>query len=713
MHLRKLSSIIYGLVLPGLAAAQVLDFVWSGNVTPSSATVVAALKDHRTLITTNQLELQVYDNSAMTGSAAAVVSARVDASSNGIAKLTATGLDPNRQYYYAVRVDGVAEVALNDAFNGTDPYTGRFRTFPPDKAPGSVRYISSTCNHNNRYNYKVFDTVRQEDPLFFICPGDFFYADQAASGYDPDSNTNNWMDSLDEARAWFTRALNATAYSAVSNAAMLRSMPIVYVWDDHDFGYNDAVGTVNPGLTTKQYAHPVYRQYVPHYPLAGDGWTPIYQAFSIGRTRFIITDLHTENTLGGLTNTLLGAAQKAWFKEQLLRASGEYASIVWLTSIPWNEAASPGDESWAGHTAERTEIANFIKENHIRGVCAISGDMHGSAIDSGANTDFATGGGGGFPIFQAGTMSQTPSLKGGPYDHGACSATNQYGLIEVTDYTNKLVTVWTAKNADGATISNTNTTAGYPPAGTLITYTFTNNAPLLTALSPSNGSASVPPAGALVMTFNEPVAKGTGTLYVYEAGGSLLQTVAITSALASVAGNELTVQLPAPLPAGISCYAGLDEGAVVDMESSAFPGIYNPSGMVWKRWAFTTASNGADADADGLPDDWEILHFGGTGLVTGSTPASNGINTMLEAYISNLNPTSAQDRFLISNISADAAQNILTWSASSGRLYTVMYTTNLLPPPSWTALVKTAEGVYTTQPAAAAGYYQLKVRLAP
>jgi len=84
-----------------------------------------------------------------------------------------------------------------------------------------------------------------------------------------------------------------------------------------------------------------------------------------------------------------------------------------------------------------------------------------------------------------------------------------------------------------------------------------------------------------------------------------------------------------------------------------------------------------DEDGDGLPDSWEITHYGSTNVNPNAT-ASNGINTVRQAYIAGLDPTNAQSRFLISELSPQASASVLSWVATSGRVYTIYWSSNLL-----------------------------------
>ncbi len=117
-----------------------------------------------------------------------------------------------------------------------------------------------------------------------------------------------------------------------------------------------------------------------------------------------------------------------------------------------------------------------------------------------------------------------------------------------------------------------------------------------------------------------------------------------------------------------------------------------------------------DSDHDKIPDWWEKQHFGGETNASPFTVCSNGINTILEAYVAGLDPNEPLDTFQVSIFS----ENTLQWNTLSGRVYSVYYTTNLtsgfqciesnIP---WTRFSLTNE---LTSPCI---YYKLKVQLEP
>ncbi len=117
-----------------------------------------------------------------------------------------------------------------------------------------------------------------------------------------------------------------------------------------------------------------------------------------------------------------------------------------------------------------------------------------------------------------------------------------------------------------------------------------------------------------------------------------------------------------------------------------------------------------DTDGDGLPDEWETLYYGGATNASPLAMASNGVNTVIEAYIAGLDPTDPDALFKISGLQ----YNVLWWDATSGRVYNVYWTSNLLNSFQtletnlpWTADVFTD----TTHSAEDQGFYKIEVEL--
>ncbi len=76
-------------------------------------------------------------------------------------------------------------------------------------------------------------------------------------------------------------------------------------------------------------------------------------------------------------------------------------------------------------------------------------------------------------------------------------------------------------------------------------------------------------------------------------------------------------------------------------------------------------------------ENWLIDYYGTTS-VDGNSMSSNGVNTVLEAYIIGLDPTDPDGLFAISGIGRVSSSKVLNWNSVSGRLYNVYWSSNLL-----------------------------------
>jgi hypothetical protein len=388
---------LYGPSHPSSATAALpdsaLQWIWSGGVTGSSGTVTAKL---RHADSTARLAVGRDDDLSD-----ARYFGPVSSDGNGVVRLTADGLDAGVTYHYAVEVDGQLDRIR----------AGQFRTFVD--GPDSFTVALGSCARVGS-NGAVFDAIRALDPDLYLIDGDWHYANLT------DDDPHEFREVMDE------------TLTQPAQAALYRDTPIAYVWDDHDYGGNGA----DAGSTTRPAAMSVYRQYVPHYSLAGAD-APIYQAFTVGRVRFILTDTRSARSpasaVDDANKTMLGEAQKAWFEQQLLEAKDRYPLIVWVNPDPWVGAASAGSDSWAGYSTERTELADFIAGHGITGLLMLSGDAHMVAIDDGTNTDYSTSHAGGFPLLHGGALDRPGHIKGGPYSEGAYGGGGQFGVLAVDD----------------------------------------------------------------------------------------------------------------------------------------------------------------------------------------------------------------------------------------------------------------------------------------
>jgi phosphodiesterase/alkaline phosphatase D-like protein len=374
------------------APGDVIDWMWSGAVTDTSVTVRARTEDD-----VEKVRLVVGSNTELADPTYSDPQSSEE-SSGHVVSLTVDGLVPERDYYYALELDAELYRAR----------VGHFATFP--RGPASFTFAFASCARTGS-NGVVYDVIRHQRPLFFLNHGDWYYGDV-------DRNDTNMV------RRQYDANLSSPAQSA-----LYASTPFVYVWDDHDFGGNDADSTA----TAKPATMEIYRSFVPHYPLRGGSQSAIFQAFTVGDVRFVLTDPRSAREPPGESpRSMLGEEQLGWLLDELAQAD-RYGLVVWANGSPWVGEPDPTSDRWPAFSEERTTVANAIADNGVDNLLVISGDAHMLAYDDGTNTDYSDSGNAGFPLFHAASLDRKGSIKGGPYTGPVIPGGGQFGLVTVRD----------------------------------------------------------------------------------------------------------------------------------------------------------------------------------------------------------------------------------------------------------------------------------------
>ncbi len=108
--------------------------------------------------------------------------------------------------------------------------------------------------------------------------------------------------------------------------------------------------------------------------------------------------------------------------------------------------------------------------------------------------------------------------------------------------------------------------------------------PTVTTLIPANGTTNTPVNLSASITFNEDVAKGTGTIVLKKTSdNSIVQTINVADAI--LAARTLSVTLN-NLQVNTQYYLEVSAGAIADLEGNPFAGITDNS-----TWTFTTGIN--------------------------------------------------------------------------------------------------------------------------
>jgi len=219
---------------------------------------------------------------------------------------------------------------------------------------------------------------------------------------------------------------------------ILRKMPIIHQWDDHDSGANGIDRTYGHWNLSQQ----VFEEWVPSYrlPSVRPG---IWQQFTYAQAEFFVLDCRSQrdpatdpddankSMLDG--NNLGTTGELQWLENALLASKAKWKII--FTSVITNPTTKFPD-GWAGYQTEWNALKGFINTNNIRGIVFISGDLHLGAIDNGTASGFPemtvsqANGIGGCPTGPHGTWSE------GYYRDPTCKG---YGVVTISRNPDQLV----------------------------------------------------------------------------------------------------------------------------------------------------------------------------------------------------------------------------------------------------------------------------------
>ena len=255
------------------------------------------------------------------------------------------GLQPQTTYHYTIALDGQPAMAR--------PYPS-FTTAPAIGAPARSRIAFSSCVGRSGFMtaaiWAEMSARTRFDVLLML--GDNTYADSTL----PERQRRAYYD-----------------YRGVLGyAEITRRVPTYAIWDDHDYGPNDsdrtAVGKEVSLQTFQQFwANPAYGQ--PSDP-------GVYFKFSRGEIDFFMLDNRYHRSPNRApddgTKTMLGAAQLAWFKREVLASRAKVKIIA--SGSEWETNGHL--DSWTSFARERDEIFGFLREHDVQGVILLSGDRH-------------------------------------------------------------------------------------------------------------------------------------------------------------------------------------------------------------------------------------------------------------------------------------------------------------------------------------------------
>jgi alkaline phosphatase D len=244
------------------------------------------------------------------------------------------------------------------------------------KAAPDFSFLTGSCAFLNETKYdragkpyggdsSIFESMANEKAAFMLWLGDNWYYRE--------------VDYFSEFGLWYRASKDR---SNPSLQKLWKSMGHYAIWDDHDYGPNNA----GYGYVFKKEAKKVFETYWcnPAKKLDHDG---IYTQFSYNDVDFFLMDSRTfrasddlKDSIQGKPNAeknMWGREQMQWLKNQLSNSRAPFKIIANGTSIlnKYNKW-----DCLTHYVNEYNDLMNFIIDEQIEGVLFFSGDRHHSEI---------------------------------------------------------------------------------------------------------------------------------------------------------------------------------------------------------------------------------------------------------------------------------------------------------------------------------------------
>jgi alkaline phosphatase D len=198
-----------------------------------------------------------------------------------------------------------------------------------------------------------------------------------------------YADTEDIAR---TRRLYAEQAARPDYAALVAQTRVVGIWDDHDFGKNDA-GSEYPKRSDSQAALLDFLGEPEDSPRRAQLGTYASYVFGDGdRTlKLILLDGRYHRDAPGALADTLGKAQWAWLEHEL---SSSTARVNVVTSGYQVLPLDHSNEKWGNFPAARARLLELLAKTRTPGVVLLSGDRHFAELSC------LTGGPLGYPLYE-------------------------------------------------------------------------------------------------------------------------------------------------------------------------------------------------------------------------------------------------------------------------------------------------------------------------
>ncbi len=335
-----------------------------------------------------------------------------DATRDYTVKVDATGLASYTTYYYQFSITLADGMVIKSAI-------GRTKTAPRAGEADRLRFMSASCQNMTFGYFNAHGAVAKKadiDAVLFL--GDYIYETGGGSQIEGrDAIPANEIISLSD-----YRQRHAQYKSDPDLMACHRQHPFMCIWDDHETTNNSYRASADNHTEGAEgcweermgWAIRAYFEWMPirdnpntafdaptaaacpDAPISGylpEGNGSIQRSFKYGDlvdiimldTRLAGRAVQNGTALVSEEQTILGAAQRAWFLNELSRSTAQWKLVgqqmtfapVKVVPLPETQGGTfLNDDAWDGYRFDRNAVMNHLADNAIDNVVVLSGDTH-------------------------------------------------------------------------------------------------------------------------------------------------------------------------------------------------------------------------------------------------------------------------------------------------------------------------------------------------
>ena len=310
-----------------------------------------------------------------------------DASKDYTVKIDVTDLAPNTTYYYQFEAFGKKSII------------GRTKTTASDVIDHVKLAIVSCSNYEAGY-YNAFANIAARNDLDAVVHlGDYIY--EYGPGTYADTTLGKSRQHL-PAKEIIALSDYRTRYAQyrldVDFQKAHQQHPFITIWDDHEFANNVyQTGAENHQAEEGDFAQrkaAAKQAYFEWLPVRDNTNKDIQRTIRFGNLvdlilldervagRTMPVDSASQANFKAADRSMLGAAQLAWFQNQLKNSTATWKVIgnqviFSLLDLSWRTPDSPFNlDAWDGYPHEQAQINQFLSDNNISNVIFTTGDTH-------------------------------------------------------------------------------------------------------------------------------------------------------------------------------------------------------------------------------------------------------------------------------------------------------------------------------------------------